>query len=85
MNGERDAVELKLPVWHPSPVRSERIAGGDATTALKIPVGLPANAIAGSAELVISVDRDGLSGIDKRSARPHSLSVRMPRADHVAV
>jgi hypothetical protein len=64
MAGERDAVELALPVLHPSPVRVERIASGVATGVTKIPVALPANTLASSAELVVSVDPDGLSGIE---------------------
>jgi alpha-2-macroglobulin len=64
MDGESDGVELKLPVLHPSPVRVERIASGVAARGLKVPVALPAHAIASSAELVVSVDRDGLSGIE---------------------
>jgi uncharacterized protein YfaS (alpha-2-macroglobulin family) len=64
MNGEGDAVELKLPVLHPSPMRVERVASGAATAVTKIPVALPGSTLASSAELVISVDPDGLSGIE---------------------
>ena len=64
MEGNSDAVELKLPVLHPSPVRVDRVADGVATGVTKIPVALPANTLASSAELVISVDPDGLSGIE---------------------
>jgi len=64
MEGQSDAVEFKLPVRHPSPVRVERIASGVAKAVTKIPVALPANTLASSAELVISVDPDGLSGIE---------------------
>jgi len=64
MGGDGDAVEFKLPVLHPSPVRTERVASGVATGTTKIPVALPASAIVSSAELVISVDPDGLSGIE---------------------
>jgi uncharacterized protein YfaS (alpha-2-macroglobulin family) len=64
MAGEGDAVEFTLPVRHPSPVRVDRVAAGVATAVTKISVALPANTLAGSAELVISVDPDGLSGIE---------------------
>lgn len=64
MGDERDAVELKLPVRHPSPVRVEQVAAGVAARGTRIPVPLPASAIASSVELVISVDRDGLSGVE---------------------
>ena len=64
MGGDKDAVIFELPVKHPSPVRTDRLASGLATAAMKIPVVMPAHAIAGSAELVISVDPDGLSGLE---------------------
>ena len=64
MGSERDAVELELPVQHPSPQRSQELASGATKTDASIPVKLPANAIASTAELVISVDPDGLAGIE---------------------
>jgi uncharacterized protein YfaS (alpha-2-macroglobulin family) len=64
MNDESDAVELKLPVLQPSPVRVERVASGVATAATKLPVAMPPDAQPSSVELVISVDPDGLSGIE---------------------
>jgi uncharacterized protein YfaS (alpha-2-macroglobulin family) len=64
MGGERDAVELALPVQHPSPVRVARVAAGAASKPTKLAVAMPPNALAGSAELVVSVDPDGLSGIE---------------------
>ncbi|HET7500138.1 MAG TPA: alpha-2-macroglobulin family protein, partial [Kofleriaceae bacterium] len=64
MEGETDAVELKLPVRHPSPLRTDPIAGGTATAATKIPVKPPADALPGSVELVVSVDPDGLAGLE---------------------
>lgn len=65
MNGESDAVEFKLPVQHPSPLLSHHVAHGSSKDALTIPLLLPPDAIASSAELVVSVDPDGLSGIDE--------------------
>ncbi len=64
MNGERDAVQLKLPVRHPSPVRVERVAHGASKDEKTFPLAVPADAIPGSAELVVSVDPDGLAGIE---------------------
>src|SRR5205085_1027809 len=64
MDDDRDAIELKLPVLHPSPVRTEHVASGVATGATTIPVPLPASTLAASAEVVISVEPDGLSGIE---------------------
>jgi uncharacterized protein YfaS (alpha-2-macroglobulin family) len=65
MNGESDAVELKLPVLQPSPLKVERLASGTAKGVMKIPVALPAHTLASSAEVVITVDPDGLSGIEQ--------------------
>ncbi|MEO8699604.1 MAG: MG2 domain-containing protein [Kofleriaceae bacterium] len=65
MNGESDAVELALPVQQPSPLRVHHVADGAVRTPTTVPVALPANAIAGSAELIVALDPDGLSGIDK--------------------
>jgi len=56
---------FELPVKHPSPARLDRLASGVATAVTTIPVAMPANAIPGSAELVISVDPDGLSGLEE--------------------
>ncbi|HWO20378.1 MAG TPA: MG2 domain-containing protein [Kofleriaceae bacterium] len=64
MGGERDAVQLKLPVRHPSPVSVQHVAHGVAKDAAAVPVALPADAIPASAEVVVSVDPDGLAGIE---------------------
>lgn len=64
MNGERDAVEFTLPVQHPSPVIHHHVAHGATTAAKAIPLALPPGAIASSAELQVSVDPDGLAGIE---------------------
>src|SRR6185503_18263973 len=53
------------PIEHPSPLRGTPLAHGATTSAKSIPVALPANAIAGTAELAISVDPDGLVGIER--------------------
>ncbi|MEJ7604112.1 MAG: alpha-2-macroglobulin family protein [Kofleriaceae bacterium] len=64
MNGERDAVMLTLPIGHPSPEVTQHVAHAASKTAAKIPLVLPPDAIASSAQLVISVDPDGLAGIE---------------------
>ncbi len=64
MGGDGDAVELTVPVHHPSPLRDLHVAHGVATSAVDVPVALPADAIPGSAELVVSVDPDGLAGLE---------------------
>jgi uncharacterized protein YfaS (alpha-2-macroglobulin family) len=64
MDDESDAVELKLPVLQPSPLQISRVANGVASGVTKVPVAMPPGVLASSAELVISVDPDGLSGIE---------------------
>ncbi len=65
MDGEGDAVRLELPVEYPSPVQVVQVATGLAKGVTKVPVAMPANVLPSSAELVIAVDPDGLSGIDE--------------------
>jgi len=64
MNGESDAVKFELPVNHPSPIRTTHIAHGATTTDKGIAIKIPKNAIPSTAELFVSVDRDGLAGIE---------------------
>ena len=64
MNGERDAVQLKVPVRHPSPVRVVHAGHGATKDAVSVPLAVPADAIPGSAEVAVSVDPDGLAGIE---------------------
>lgn len=65
MGAERDGVKLTLPVGHPSPVRVAPVGHGAITAATSIPLVVPPDAIPGTAEVVVSVDPDGLSGIEK--------------------
>ncbi|MCX5745401.1 MAG: MG2 domain-containing protein, partial [Proteobacteria bacterium] len=64
MGSEADAVKFDLPISHPSPVRDQPVADGAAQVGTTIPLVLPANAIPGSVEVVVSVDPDGLSGME---------------------
>ena len=65
MGGESDAVEFKLPVQHPSPVVTQHVAHAATSDATSIALALPADALPETAQLVVSVDPDGLSGIDQ--------------------
>jgi uncharacterized protein YfaS (alpha-2-macroglobulin family) len=65
MNGETDAVEFKLPVQHPSPVMVQHVEHGAAKDEKAVQLALPQDAIASTAEVVVSVDPDGLSGIEE--------------------
>nr|MBA3452148.1 hypothetical protein [Deltaproteobacteria bacterium] len=64
MGTETDAVKLALPVQHPSPIEAHPVAHGATKDATRIPLTLPPNAIPGSAELVVSLDPDGLAGLE---------------------
>ncbi len=64
MGNERDAVKFTLPVQHPSPVEAHAVAHGAAKDATKIPLAMPPNAIPATAELVVSLDPDGLAGLE---------------------
>lgn len=64
MNGENDAVEFKLPVQHPSPVLNHHVEHGATKDPKTITLALPPDAIPSTAELLVSVDPDGLSGIE---------------------
>ena len=65
MNGENDGLEIKLPVKMPSPLQTHHVEFGATKDPKTIAVKVPADAIASSAEVVISVDPDGLSGIEE--------------------
>jgi alpha-2-macroglobulin len=65
MNGEGDAVAFTLPVRDPSPQLTQRVGTATIKDATTIALTLPPNAAPGSTELVVSVDPDGLSGIDQ--------------------
>ena len=65
MNGESDGLKLELPITHPSPVHSTSLASGASKDAMTFPVPVPADGLPGTAELWVSVDPDGLSGIEE--------------------
>jgi len=64
MNNETDAVKLELPVKHPGFVKTADLDHGVIKGAKTVSVKLPADAVPASAELIVSVDPDGLSGIE---------------------
>lgn len=65
MGPENDAVRFELPVHHPSPERFLQVAAGATTSPANIAIKLPDDAIPSSARVHISVDPDGLSGIEE--------------------
>jgi len=64
MNGENDGLEIKMPIKLPSPQQTYHVEFGATKDPKTIAVKIPPDAIASSAEVVISVDPDGLSGIE---------------------
>lgn len=65
MGAEKDAVKFKLPVHHPAPVRKLHVAHGATSADKKISIKLPPEAVVSTAELMISVDPDGLAGLEE--------------------
>ena len=63
MGSERDGLAVTVPVRHPSPLETTDIAHAASRARVEVPVKLPDGALPG-AELVISVDPDGLAGIE---------------------
>jgi uncharacterized protein YfaS (alpha-2-macroglobulin family) len=62
---ERDAVVLKLPVTYPAPAETSKVAEGDATEKVELPITLPEGIVPGTASIEISVDPDGLAGLEE--------------------
>lgn len=64
MGTERDGLAVTIPVQHPSPIETTELAHAATRGPASVPVKLPAGALPG-AELIISVDPDGLAGIEE--------------------
>jgi uncharacterized protein YfaS (alpha-2-macroglobulin family) len=62
---ERDAIDLKLPVKYPSPAETVVLGEGDATTPVELPITMPEGVLPKTASLEISVDPDGLAGLEE--------------------
>jgi uncharacterized protein YfaS (alpha-2-macroglobulin family) len=60
----QDAARFKIPIHHPSPVLTEKIKSGATSglTTFKIPI--PRDALTSSTEVHVSVDLNGLAGIE---------------------
>jgi alpha-2-macroglobulin len=65
MNGENDGLKLELPVSYPSPLHSESLASAATKDPFTLPIAVPADGLPGTAEMWVSVDPDGLSGIEE--------------------
>ncbi|MBP6630020.1 MAG: hypothetical protein KA297_11370 [Kofleriaceae bacterium] len=62
---ERDGLAVSLPVQHPSPIETTHLATGATQGPFQLPVAMPAGALPGTIELAISVDPDGLAGVEE--------------------
>jgi uncharacterized protein YfaS (alpha-2-macroglobulin family) len=62
---ERDAVAFKVPIKYPAPQETLIIGEGDATSPIELPVTLPDGLLPQSASLEVSVDPDGLAGLEE--------------------
>ncbi len=65
MAGESDAVAFDLPVHHPSPVRKLHVAHGSTKETKNISITAPKDALASSVQVHVSVDPNGLAGIEE--------------------
>ncbi len=64
LGDEKDRVRFTLPIHHPAPQKSHDVALGVTTKRHSIPVTLPEHALRGSAQVHVTVDPDGLVGIE---------------------
>jgi len=65
LGDERDAVVFKLPVKYPAPQETMIIGEGNATAPVELPVTLPEGIMPQTASIEISVDPDGLAGLEE--------------------
>jgi uncharacterized protein YfaS (alpha-2-macroglobulin family) len=64
MGKEGDAVEFKLLITHPSPLRTNHVGHAAVKESTRVALTVPPDAIPGTVEAMISIDPDGLSGIE---------------------
>jgi uncharacterized protein YfaS (alpha-2-macroglobulin family) len=63
--GHQDGVELSLPVHHPTERESQALSDGATEGSVNVAVSFPEGVVPGSARLSVSVDPDGLAGIEE--------------------
>jgi uncharacterized protein YfaS (alpha-2-macroglobulin family) len=61
---EKDGLEVSLPVHHPAPEESQALSDGATQSSVKLAVQFPEGVLPDSARLQVSVDPDGLAGIE---------------------
>jgi alpha-2-macroglobulin len=65
MPGHEDALELNVPVQQPTQRESEALSEGATEGNVNVAVSFPEGVVPGSARLIVSVDPDGLAGIEE--------------------
>ena len=64
LGAHRDAARFKIPVKHPSPIITERVKSGRIKGETTFTVPMPQDALTSSAEVLVSIDLNGLAGIE---------------------
>jgi uncharacterized protein YfaS (alpha-2-macroglobulin family) len=62
---ERDAVVFKIPVKYPAPPETLVLGEGDASSRVELPITLPEGIVPGTASIEVSIDPDGLAGLEE--------------------
>ena len=62
---EEDGLELRVPVTYPTRAETTLVARGETSGAVDLPLKLPAGVLPGTAALEVSVDPDGLAGLEE--------------------
>jgi hypothetical protein len=62
---ETDGFELTFPVEYPTSLEADVVSQGETRATVTLPVALPAGVLPGSATLELSVDPDGMAGIEE--------------------
>jgi uncharacterized protein YfaS (alpha-2-macroglobulin family) len=65
LGDEEDGLEVRLPVHMPAPVETKLVAQSSTTGAVDLPVKIPEGALPGSATLEVSLDPDGVAGLEE--------------------
>ncbi len=65
MGGEQDGLEQSFPLHYPTPPEAALVSAGNASKETRLAVNLPEGTVPGSAILDVSLDPDGLAGIEE--------------------
>jgi uncharacterized protein YfaS (alpha-2-macroglobulin family) len=65
LGDEEDGLEVRVPVHLPAPIETKLVAQGSTTDAVDLPVKIPEGALPGSATLEVSLDPDGVAGLEE--------------------